>query len=413
MKNEQVYWPNEPIIGFNKKDFEDLLEWSFDVGASDIFIEAGETVGLKIHGEIVTVSKKTIGSTQLSEVLSEIYIPAAMSILKDGKELNFKYHILREDGSSIRFRFNATACQGGIGISNGVAVVIRTIAGIVPYYKDLGIQKEIMNASNSDVGILFITGPTGSGKSTTLAAIMREIITTKRKHIITYESPIEYDLKSIENKLAKVVQSEVPENLQNYRLATANSLRRAPDIILFGEGRDAATIGACILEAQTGHFVMTTLHTNNVALAFSRMADEFEAFERKGIITKLVDATTGIVHQRLYPKLGGGRVAIREYLIFTTAIKRHLHIQMAAGIDIGVEISKMVSEHGLSLLQDAKNKFSLGLIDLDVYAQIVTEVGSIDDLNCVPEIAENLLKTKIISQDLYNEWVQELEELAP
>lgn len=405
-----LMWQDEPRIGFSRTDFDKFVEWSFDVGASDILIESGELLALKINGNVVEVSKKAISSANLKEVLSSIYLPAADAILKNGDELNFKYQILRDDNSFIRFRLNATACQGGEGVQDGIELVIRTIPGEVPHYKALSIQKELMKAITSDVGIFFVTGPTGSGKSTSLAAMMREIIETQQKHIITYESPIEFDLKSIPNKRSRIIQSEIPNNLKDYRIATANSLRRAPDVILFGEGRDKVTIAACILEAQTGHFVMTTLHANNCSLAFSRMADEFEASERKGIITKLIDATKGIMHQRLYPKIGGGRVAIREYIIFDMALKRHLHVQLAKGFDISSEMEKIVTTHGLPLLGDAFEKFKEGMIDLDSYAQIVAEVGQPSDLDCVPDVAADLLSKEIITEDIYNEWMESIED---
>lgn len=411
MDYERLQWPNEPKMNFMKDNFDDFLTWAFRAGASDIIVEAGEELCVKLNNEIHLVGKKRISYDQLSLILGKIYQPAAAAMLKGGKELNFNYQIMLDDDYIIRFRLNATACLGGRGTSDGIVLVIRTIPGEVPTASQLDIPHDILMATQGDVGIFFVTGPTGSGKSTTLAGIVSEIATTKRKHIITYESPIEFDLKQIPNRLSKVVQTEVPHNLENYRVATANSLRRAPDVILFGEGRDKETIAACILEAQTGHFVLTTLHTNSVALSFSRMADEFEPSERKGVLTKLIDATSGILHQRLYPKLEGGRIALREFLIFTTEIKRHLHVQIANGQDISTELDNLVRSKGQHLLADALNKFTQGIIDLDVYAQIVAEVGNPSDLECVPEIAKSLLEKKIINQNTFNIWMYEILDL--
>lgn len=406
-----LLWPNEPALNIGVKDFDNFLEWAYDVDASDIIMEAGEKLALKLHGEIVFVSEKEISSDELNRIIAKIYQPAAPTLLQDGNELNFKYQILRDDESVIRYRVNATSCQGGVTVENGVVMVIRTIPGTIPHHTDLQIQQELMDAVQAKTGIFFVTGPTGSGKSTSLAAMIQEIAQTKRSHIITFESPIEFDLKAIPNRKSVVVQSEVPQNLSNYRVATANSLRRAPDIILFGEGRDRETIAACILEAQTGHFVLTTLHTNNVAIAFTRMADEFDVMERKSTITKLIDTTKGIMHQRLYRKMDGGRVALREYLILDAKMRRHLHVQLAAGKDIAIEMDTLVKTKGVSLLSDAKEKFTQGIVDLDVYASIVAEMGTPADLECVPEIAANLLERKLINKNTHDIWIKEIEAI--
>jgi defect-in-organelle-trafficking protein DotB len=405
----ELHWPEEDQIRFTKEHFDQFIQWCFDQGASDIIIEAGEVLGAKIHGEVVDVGKKLLRYEEVSEILRTIYQSAAPALLKSGEELNFQYSVLRDDDSLIRFRVNATACQGAMGADEGVELVLRTIPGDVPKHDNLGIEQEIMDACSAKYGIILITGPTGSGKSTTIAAMLRMISETRRAHIITYESPIEFDLKSIPNRKARVIQSEVPANLKTYRVATANSLRRAPDIILFGEARDRETISACIRESQTGHLVFSTVHTNNVPMTISRMVDEFEPSERKGATSKLVDAMRMIVHQRLYPKLGGGRVAVREFLVFTDEMRRHLQMCLLSKDDLGSDIQELLEQHGKPLLSDAKVKFRDGCIDLAQYASIVNEVGSKKDLEIVPEVAKALFDNGAIDDQTYNAWISELE----
>lgn len=405
-------WEGESLTRFNRQDFDSFIGWCFDQGASDVIIEAGEVLGIKLYGEVYDVGSRQIRYEEVSEILKTVYQPAAASLLKSGDELNFQYSVLRDDDSLIRFRVNVTACQGSLGSDEGVEMVLRTIPGDVPTHSALKIEQEIMDACNFKFGIILITGPTGSGKSTMIAAMLRQIAETQRSHIITYESPIEFDLKGIPNRKSRVIQSEVPLHLKNYRIATANSLRRAPDIILFGEARDRETISACIRESQTGHLVFSTVHTNSVDMTVSRMVDEFDPGERKGATSKLVDALRLIVHQRLYPKLGGGRVAIREFLVFTDEMRRNLQMELLTKDDLGSDISKILKIKGQPLLEDAKVKFKEGLLDLTVYASIVNEVGSLSDMEIVAPVAKNLLKERVLDEKTYQSWMDSIGVIA-
>jgi defect in organelle trafficking protein DotB len=406
-----LFWPDENPVRFSPENFNVFVQWCFEQGASDIIIEAGEVLGAKIHGEVWNVGKKLIRYEEVTEILRTTYQAASAALLKSGEELNYQYSVLRSDDSIVRFRVNVTACQGGLGASDGIEMVLRTIPGDIPDHVALGIEPEIMEACDSKYGIILITGPTGSGKSTSIAAMLKHIAVTKPVHIITYESPIEFDLKSIPNRKARVIQSEVPAHLKNYRIATANSLRRAPDVILFGEARDRETIAACIRESQTGHLVFSTVHTNSVSMTISRMVDEFEASERKGATSKLVDAVRAIVHQRLVAKLGGGRVAIREYLVLTDEMRRHLQMCLMTKDDLGRDIQILLEKHGKPLLVDVKDKFRKGLIDLAQYASIVIEIGTKDDMELVPEVAKSLLEKGLINQETFNAWMSEVEEV--
>lgn len=411
----ELIWENEDPRRFTKQNFDDFLLWCFDQGASDILIEAGEVLAVKLDGETRDVGQRVLSYEEVSEILIEIDQHASPTLIKSGEELNFRYSVLREisptEDELVRFRVNATGSEPPFGAKDGIEIVLRTIPGTVPHYKDLGIPDEVMEACTAKYGIILMTGPTGSGKSTSIAAMLRQIIETRRVHLITYESPIEFNLKSIENRKARVIQSEVPGNLSDFRVATANSLRRAPDIILFGEGRDKETISACIREAQTGHLVFSTVHTNDVPGTISRMVDEFEPSERRGTTAKLVDAMRMIVHQRLYPRLGGGRVAIREYLSFTDSMRRHLQMCLLNKDDIGTDIREILEAEGKPLLVDAKEHFRAGHLDLAQYALIVNEVGdSKVDMAIVPEVAETLYSSGKISKELFDAWMREYEE---
>ena len=232
--SQQEVWPNENMLRFSKEDFNDYLIWCSDQGASDILIESGESLGIIKDGSVCDVGRKLLRYDEIIEILCEVYQPASQSLLKSGNDLNFPYSILREDDSLLRFRVNATSVHAGGGAEHGVEVVLRTIPGIVPHYKELGLPDEVIKASQAEYGIVLVTGPTGSGKSTTIAAMMRELAETKAININTYESPIEFDFKSIENRKARIKQTEIPTGLSNYRTAVENSLRRAQKVVLFG-----------------------------------------------------------------------------------------------------------------------------------------------------------------------------------
>lgn len=411
----ELTWEGEDLRRFTKEKFDEFLLWSFDNGASDIFIEAGAALAVKVDGAVAWVGQRVVSYEEVAEILIEIDQHASPTLIKSGEELNFRYAVLREisptEDELVRFRVNATGCEPNFGSKDGVEIVIRTIPATVPHHKDLGIPEEIIKACDSKFGIMLMTGPTGSGKSTSIAAMLRHVIETRPQHLITYESPIEFNLKSIENPKALVIQTEVPGNLTDYRVATANSLRRAPDILLFGEGRDKETISACIRESQTGHLVFSTIHTNDVSGTITRMVDEFDPSERRGTTAKLIDALRGIIHQRLYPRLSGGRIAIREYLLFTDAMRRHLQMCLLNKDDISSDIRELLVKEGKPLLEDAKSIFRSGNIDLGVYASIVIEVGDTDvDMGIVPEVAASLHSNGTIDKETFDSWIKEYEE---
>lgn len=408
---ENIIWEDENLLRFKKEDFERFLEWSFDLEASDILIESGQKLAVMLNDDVYEVGRRPILYAELMEILQKAYQPAAPTIVAR-EDIDFAYSILRDDNSIIRFRVNATSCQGSHGSSKGVEIVLRTIASEPVDHQKLGIEKDIIDVCDSSSGLILVTGPTGSGKTTIIASLLKHLCQTKRKHIICYEDPIEFDLKSVPNRKSRVVQSEVGNHLSTFVRSVRNSLRRAPHIVFFGESRDKETIRGCIREAQTGHLVLTTLHTTSISIAIARMADEFGYEERKSIAGKLVDSIRLIVNQRLINNMNGGRTAIREYLVFTEKMRRHLEMCLLKKDDVTHDVHLLLQEHGQPLLSDVKNKFKEGCFDLTEYVQIVTEVGAPSDMDIVPEVALDLRAKGIIDSDTYDSWVQEYEQLS-
>ncbi|MFK5948883.1 MAG: ATPase, T2SS/T4P/T4SS family [Methylococcales bacterium] len=378
MSDSKMIWKDEPHNRLTHKDFEIFLMWCFHVGASDIFIATSERLAIMYNDKIIEVGKRYINTHEIEAILNEIDQPASFSIIKSGVPRDFQFTVQPDEDpdSAARFRISAT------GEKSGVEVVIRTIPAIPPSCEDLNVEREIVKASKAEFGLVLITGPTGSGKSTLNAALLGDIAINEAKHIITYESPIEFDLKAIKNRKARIAQTAIPDHLANFPTAVSNALRRKPHIILIGEARDKETIAGCITASQTGHLVYSTVHTNSVGMTISRMVDEFPPDERKATSAKLVDAMRLIVHQRLIHKKGGGRCAIKEYLVFTDDIRRFLLEKLADSkvVDIGTYVTALVKKYGQPLLDDLDIKFEAGLIEESTYKELFAELGSGDEI---------------------------------
>lgn len=391
-------WPGENPTRFNVEDFNDFLAWAHEIGASDILIEAGSRLGIKIYGACKDVSKRVIRLEELTFILAEIFQAAAPNLLRSGQPLDFAHTIMLKDQSIIRFRVNATSARGAGGADVGIAMVLRTIPSAPPSCAEIGVENQIIQTSeNNKYGLILITGPTGSGKSTLIGAIFRGIIEKQEKHILTYEAPIEFDMKAVANGKARVSQSEVPTHVPNFDAAVSNALRRAPDIILIGESRDKETIAGCVRASQTGHLVFSTVHTNNVAMTIARMVDEFPPEERKGATAKLVDAIRMIVHQRLVPGKHGGRVALKEFLVFTEDHRRYLQSKLLTKDDIGADIQHLLetdSQNGQSLINDARKKMIRGKISLDTFTVLANELGTDHDIELINKMRENYVAGK-------------------
>jgi len=409
--SEVLKWEPRNPINFDRQDFDQFLRWAHSIDASDIMIEGDNALALKYEGQMINVSEYKVTVEELSQILTQIDQPSATSQLVSGEPLDFPYALPIDNGDIIRFRVNATAGKGVLGADFGIEMVLRTIPSAPPTTDQLKVEQEIIDGCDSKYGIVLVTGPTGSGKTTLIGALLRRIIEKFKKHILTYEAPIEFDLKAIPKALSKVFQSEVPDHVKTFDMAISNALRRAPDIILIGEARDKDTIAGCIRASQTGHLVFTTVHTNNVSMTISRMADEFEPAERKGQTSKLVDAVRMIVHQRLVPKLGGGRIPLKEYLVFSEEDRRNLQMRLFEVDDIGSDIQKLVESKGMSLVVDAKKKLREGLISCSTYSTVVRDAGNPEDLSEILDIHEGLSEMGIVDPSR-NEWVARLKERA-
>lgn len=289
---------------------KELLEKAVKKNASDIFIVAGLPVSYRIEGVIVQDDDLKLTPEQTYEFLEQIYELNGTDISKltiHGDD-DFSFAIA---GLS-RFRINAYKQRGTL------SAVIRVITFTLPSPEDLGIPQNIIQTGNLPKGLVLVTGPAGSGKSTTLACIIDYINKHKQKHIITLEDPIEYLHR---HNQSIVSQREIHVDTESYVTALRASLRQSPDVILLGEMRDYETIEVAMTAAETGHLIFSTLHTLGAANTIERIIDVFPAAEKTQIAMQLSLVLQCIISMQLVPDIHGQQIAVFEVMTLTPAIR--------------------------------------------------------------------------------------------
>ena len=288
---------------------ETLLEACIKHGASDLHIQVGLPPILRVDGSLVPISNTPILTTEIVDTLifSTLDSMQRETLAKD-KEFDYSFAF----GEIARFRVNAFNEKGHL------AAAFRLIPTKMPTIEELGMPQVISSFAEYPRGLVLVTGPTGSGKSTTLAAIINKINSEKSVHILTIEDPIEFTHKS---KRSLVAQREVHYDTYSFSRALKSALREDPDVVLLGEMRDLETISAAITIAETGHLVFATLHTNSAAQSVDRMIDVFPAEQQPQIRSQLAGILMAVCSQRLVPAIGGGRVCAAEIMVANTAIR--------------------------------------------------------------------------------------------
>ncbi|MFN3826315.1 MAG: type IV pilus twitching motility protein PilT [Micavibrio sp.] len=366
-------WPEEPNR-FTQDHIDPFLLWSVKRGASDITFQSDRPIYHELDGGIYPGTFRALDAADISAVLHKIYGPEAQARLASGTDLDLSYEVRPDRYTRIRFRVNITAILSKG--RDGAQITMRVLPSTPPSLKDLNIEKEIIDNWAPRQGIVVITGPTGSGKSTLLAAGNRMLL--ERSHgcgkMLTYESPIEYVYDTIKSPRSLVSQTEIPRHLPDFARGVRNALRRKPEIILVGEARDRETISAAIEAAQTGHAVYTTTHTNGVAATVQRMISAFDSNERSERAYALMESMRMIVTQALVPKATGGRMGIREYMIFPAEVREKL-------MDMDFTswpptIQRMIPAYGRSMGESAKMAFEAGLIERRWYLLLASSTGS-------------------------------------
>lgn len=292
-----------------KLTMADLFELAIDNKASDIHLTVDEPPCLRVDGSIVKVEYKELEAESLKEMLFSIMNKEQIEEYENNWEYDFSYAYAEK----ARFRVNV------FNQNRGIAAVLRLIPSKILTLEDLSIDNSIFHKiADFPRGLVLVTGPTGSGKSTTLAAIIDHINKNRHEHVITIEDPIEF-VHTGQNCI--INQREVHRDTKSFNAALRSALREDPDVVLVGELRDLETIRLALTAAETGHIVFGTLHTNSASKTIDRIIDVFPGDEKPMIRSMLSESLQAVISQTLIKRIGGGRVAAHEIMFGTDAIR--------------------------------------------------------------------------------------------
>ena len=343
---------------------EILLEQVIKEDASDLHIQVGLPPMLRVDGALRPVGEiEVLNEDAVEKLVMQLIDDEQKKILEKDKEIDFSFSF----GEYGRFRVNAFHERGNL------AAALRLIPTEIRTLAQLEMPKVVSTWAHIPRGLVLVTGPTGSGKSTTLAAIIDQINTEQARHIITIEDPIEYLHHS---KKSIVVQREVHYDTFSFGAALRSSLREDPDVVLVGEMRDLETIAAAITLAETGHLVLATLHTNSAAQSVDRMIDVFPSHQQQQIRIQVAGMLQAICAQRLVPKIGSGRIALAEILVMTGAARNivregkthQLDTVIQTGADDGMQSMDrtLVSAiHQGTITYDEAKNYAVDIAELD------------------------------------------------
>lgn len=341
-------------------ELQECLQQAVDTGASDIFIVAGLPVSLRKNGNIVQLGEEKLLPSATEHMLTAIYQCAGnrdMQILYENGDDDFSFAV----GGLSRFRVSAYKQRGSL------SAVIRIITFDLPDAVTLHIPEYVLHLGEGGKGMILVTGPAGSGKSTTLACMIDQINRHQNKHIITLEDPLEYlhqHAKSV------VSQREINVDTENYVSALRAALRQSPDVILLGEMRDHETIEVAMTAAETGHLLLSTLHTIGAANTIDRIIDVFPANQQRQIGVQLSTVLNAVVSQQLVPTVDGRLVPALEIMTVTPAIRNMIRDNKIPQID-GVLYSSM-KEDMISMDGSLLNLYRQGLITRDTALKYAT-----------------------------------------
>jgi twitching motility protein PilT len=343
-------------------NIKDLFQIAIDKGASDLHLNVGLLPVLRIDGNLVPLNKfSTLAKKELEEMVFSLLTDRQQKMFEDNRDLDFSYAI-----DDTRFRVNIHYEKETVGL------VARTINKELPTMDSLGIPKIVKEVIDKNRGLVLMTGPTGCGKSTTLAALISYINDNFSRKIITLEDPIEFLFKP--NK-SIIIQRQLGSDIPSFESGLKHALRQDPNVIMVGEMRDLETIAATITLAETGHLVLATLHTYNAAQSIDRIVDVFPPDQQGQVRTQLSMTLEMVISQRLLPQVGGGRIATREIMIRNSAVANLIRENKIAQIQSVIESGQ---EAGMiSAERDLRNLAKAGLISEEIAKAQLKSLGAI------------------------------------
>jgi len=322
-------------------DITELLAFSAKQGASDLHLSADMPPMIRVDGDVRRINLPALDHKEVHSLVYEIMNDKQRKDFEEFLETDFSFEV----PGVARFRVNA------FNHNRGAGAVFRTIPSKILSMDDLGMGQIFKDLAMTPRGLVLVTGPTGSGKSTTLAAMVDYINDTKYDHILTVEDPIEF---VHESKKSLVNQREVHRDTLGFNEALRSALREDPDVILVGEMRDLETIRLALSAAETGHVVFGTLHTSSAAKTIDRIVDVFPAEEKSMVRSMLSESLQGVVSQTLLKKNGGGRIAAHEIMIGTPAIRNLIReakiAQMYSAIQTGGSLGMQTMDQCLQVM---------------------------------------------------------------
>ncbi len=340
------------------ESFENLVMRAVAMRGTDFHLSVGIPPAVRVDGLIVHMDIPACTPDGVKEVVYSIMTDKQQKTFEKDGEVDFAYTTAGGKRCRINVFRQKETC----------AMAARILNDIIPTPEELGIPQALVNMCSKRSGLILVTGPTGSGKSTTLASLIDLINRTYNYHIITMEDPIEYIHT---HKKCIVNQREMGNDSQNYASSLRAALREDPDVILVGEMRDLETISAAVTAAETGHLVFSTLHTIGAANTIDRIVDAFPPHQQQQIRVQLADVLQGVVSQRLVPRLNGeGRITVTEVMVVNSAIRNHIRdgktFQIASSIQTGRNQGMYTMDDSL---YEAYTRFEISREDALAYAQ--------------------------------------------
>lgn len=316
---------------------QDLLQFTIDNQGSDIHLVAGSPLSVRINGVLsFPAGPQVLNKEQAEALIFPILSPDQKQHLENEKEIDLAYQF----GNKGRFRVNVYRQM------ESFAAAFRLIPDTIRSVDELGLPKIFHSFSRYNQGLVLFTGPTGEGKSTSLAAIIDEINQSESRHILTIEDPVEFVYKSAKSVIS---QREVGKDTKAWQAALRSALRSDPDVVLVGEMRDFETISLTLTLAETGHLVFATLHTNTASQTIDRIVDVFPSHQQAQVRQQLSTVLNAVISQRLVPKIHGGRIAAVEIMLNTPAVANLIREKKVFQIDGVIQTS---SGSGMMLMEN-------------------------------------------------------------
>jgi twitching motility protein PilT len=326
-----------------------LLRFTLEQGASDLHLSAGQPPLMRIHGDLRRLDLPALSLEDTRALIREVMSEPHRAVFREKLEIDFAYTL----GEGLRFRVNAFMQNRGEG------AVFRAITTKVPSMGELGLPEVVRRFAEEERGLVLVTGPTGSGKTTTLAAMIDHINETMAGHILTLEDPIEFVHIP---KRALVNQREVGGQTHSFAAALRSALREDPDVILVGELRDLETTSLAMTAAETGHLVLATMHTSSAPKTVDRIIDIYPAEQHGQIRSMLAESLVGVVSQMLIKKRGGGRAAALEILVGSPAVRNLIREGKTHQIPSSMQVA---GRAGMQLMETAlMNLVTKGVVDV-------------------------------------------------